>query len=207
MKNTLSTVMRLTILVLFFSISFVNAQNIDIKLLRNINVGRNTRLDPTLKLVTNSAIPLSLGTPIILYTAALIKKDTTMKQQAIIICEAFLVNGFITFALKRTISRDRPFETYPDIDQVSSSTGESFPSGHTSLAFATATSLSLAYPKWYVIAPAYIWASTIGYSRMHLGVHYPGDVVAGAIIGSGSAYITYKVNKWINKKMFSANRK
>ena len=74
------------------------------------------------------------------------------------------------------------------------------PSGHTSTAFATATSLSLAYPKWYVVAPSFIWAGTIGYSRMHLGVHYPSDVVVGALVGSGSAFLCYKANQWINKK-------
>jgi membrane-associated phospholipid phosphatase len=60
-----------------------------------------------------------------------------------------------------------------------------------------ATSLSLQYPKWYVIAPAYLYAGTVAYSRMDLGVHYPSDVLSGAIIGSGSAYITYKINRKI----------
>ena len=76
----------------------------------------------------------------------------------------------------------------------------SFPSGHTSLAFTTATALSLKYPKWYIIAPSYLWASSVGYSRMNLGVHYPSDVVAGALLGAGSAYVTYIVNDWFWKK-------
>ncbi len=58
----------------------------------------------------------------------------------------------------------------------------------------------MAYPKWYIIAPSFAWASAVGYSRMALGVHYPSDVLAGAIIGSGSAYLCYKLNKWVNKK-------
>lgn len=207
MKKTIFTFAKIKILVLLFSMSFVNAQNVDINLLRDINIGRNKNLDPTFKFITNSAAPVSIGAPIFLYTLGLIKKDSTIKKQAIFIGEAFLVNGFITLALKKAVKRDRPFETYPDIDQAASSVGESFPSGHTSLAFATATSISLAYPKWYVIAPSFIWASTVGYSRMHLGVHYPSDVVAGAIIGSGSAYLTYKVNKWINKKKWRTDRK
>jgi membrane-associated phospholipid phosphatase len=74
------------------------------------------------------------------------------------------------------------------------------PSGHTSTAFATATSLSMAYPKWYVIIPSYAWASSVGYSRMHLGVHYPSDVFIGAIVGSGSAFLTHKANQWLEKK-------
>ena len=185
---------------MLFCGTFVNAQHSDINILRDINIDRNTNLDPTFKLVTNSAVPIGVATPIIIFSVGLIKKDSTIKKQAIFIGKAFLVNAFITTALKRTINRDRPFETYPDIDQAASSLGKSFPSGHTSLAFATATSLSLAYPKWYVIAPTFLWAGTVGYSRMHLGVHYPSDVLAGAIIGSGSAYLSYKVNKWINKK-------
>jgi hypothetical protein len=104
------------------------------------------------------------------------------------------------YALKYSIKRDRPFITYKDIQKETSGGGYSLPSGHTADAFATATSLSIAFPKWYVIAPSFIWASAVGYSRMDLGVHYPTDVLAGAITGSGSAYLTYKLNKWINKK-------
>lgn len=200
MKNRNTVFTKVNLIVLLFCMTFVNAQNIDINILRDINVDRNMNLDPTFKLVTNSAVPISVATPIILYSVALIKKDGTIKKHAIFIGETFLVNAFITTALKHTIKRGRPFETYPDIDQAASSLGKSFPSGHTSLAFATATSLSLSYPKWYVIAPSFVWAGAVGYSRMHLGVHYPSDVLAGAIIGSGSAYLSYKVNKWINKK-------
>ena len=76
----------------------------------------------------------------------------------------------------------------------------SFPSGHTSFAFATATSLSIKYPRWYVIAPSYLWAGAVGYSRMNLGVHYPSDVLAGAMLGAGSAWLTCKVNDWYWKK-------
>jgi membrane-associated phospholipid phosphatase len=51
-------------------------------------------------------------------------------------------------------------------------------------AFALATSLSLSYPKCYIIVPSFAWASSVGYSRMDLGVHYPSDVLAGAIVGA-----------------------
>lgn len=200
MKNKNIVIAKISLIVWLFCLTFVNAQNNDINILRDINVDRNKNLDPAFKLITNSAVPISVVTPIIIYSVSLLKKDNAVKKQAIFIGEAFLVNAFITTALKHTIKRDRPFKTYLDIDQAYSTVGYSFPSGHTSSAFATATSVSLAYQKWYVIAPSFVWASAVGYSRMHLGVHYPSDVMAGAIIGSGSAYLSYKMNKWINKK-------
>ncbi|RDI50286.1 phosphatase PAP2 family protein [Flavobacterium glaciei] len=207
MKNRNTVFAKVNLIVLLFCMTFVNAQNIDINILRDINIDRNKNLDPTFKFVTNTAVPISISTPIIIYSVGLIKKDSSIKKQAVFLGETFLVNAFVTIALKHTIKRNRPFETYPDIDQAASSLGRSFPSGHTSLAFTTATSLSLAYPKWFVIAPSFVWASTVGYSRMHLGVHYPSDVLAGAVIGSGSAYLSYKVNKWINKKTYKKDNK
>lgn len=186
-------------LLISFSIS-TYAQNFDIQTLREINVERNRSLDPTFKAITNSASPISIAAPLIIYSIGMINKDADLKKKGIFIGETFLVNAFITTALKYSIKRDRPSVTYTDIEKMSSGGSGSFPSGHTSESFATATSLSLAFPKWYVIAPSFLWASAVGYSRMDLGVHYPTDVAAGAIVGAGSAYLSYKLNKWINKK-------
>lgn len=185
-------------LLLFSSTLF--AQNFDINTLRSINLHRNENLDPTFKHISNSYAVVSIGTPLTMYAVGLINKDLDLRKDAIFIGESVAASVFITIALKETIKRDRPFTSYPEIEKLSSAGGYSMPSGHTSIAFATATSLSMAYPKWYVIAPSFVWASAVGYSRMHLGVHYPTDVVAGALIGSGSAYLTFKINKWINKK-------
>ncbi len=76
----------------------------------------------------------------------------------------------------------------------------SFPSGHTSLAFSMATSLSIKYRKWYIVVPAFLYAGFNGYSRLYLGVHYPTDVLAGAITGSSSAWLTFKLNQWLHRK-------
>ena len=76
----------------------------------------------------------------------------------------------------------------------------SFPSGHVSAAFCTATSLSLRFHKWYVIAPSFLWATSVGWARMYQGVHYPSDVLAGAIVGAGSAWLGYKIQHRMEKK-------
>jgi undecaprenyl-diphosphatase len=55
--------------------------------------------------------------------------------------------------------------------------------------------ISLNYPKWYVIVPSFAWAGLAGYSRMAIGMHYPSDVLMGAVVGAGSAYLIYKLKK------------
>jgi membrane-associated phospholipid phosphatase len=173
----------------------ISAQNLDIDLLRKINLERNTALDPTFKFVTNSVAPIGLGAPLVVTSIGLIQKDNTLKNKGYYIGATLLSSTIITTTLKFTIDRDRPFVTYPEIQKLTGAGSPSFPSGHTSEAFATATSLSLAFPKWYVIASSMLWASAAGYSRMHLGVHYPSDVLVGALIGSGSAWLCHELNK------------
>ena len=171
------------------------SQNLDIALLRKINLERNPSLDPTFKFVTNSVSPIGLSAPLIVTSIGLIQKDNALQNKGYYIGATLLTSTIITTTMKFTIQRDRPFVTYPDIQKLTGAGSPSFPSGHTSEAFATATSLSIAFPKWYVIAPSLLWASAAGYSRMHLGVHYPSDVLVGALIGSGSAWLCHELNK------------
>lgn len=189
-----SQILFITIILLFTS-PVLHAQNPDINLLREINVERNPSLDPEFRGVTHSLTPFVIGTPVLLYGLGMIKKDSLTKQNAIYIGASLFTSSVLTLALKYSVKRPRPYLTYPSIVKEAKGGSPSFPSGHTSGAFALATSLSLDYPKWYIITPAFLWAGTVAYSRMDLGVHYPSDVLVGAIIGSGSAWLCYKINK------------
>lgn len=99
--------------------------------------------------------------------------------------------------IKTIVNRPRPYQSHPEINTYTYSDGKSFPSGHTTLAFATATTLALEYKKWYITIPAFVWAGSVGYSRMRLGRHYPTDVASGAVVGIGSAYLSH----WLTKKI------
>lgn len=194
-------------LLLLFPLLCVYSQNVDIEILRDINLNRNKQLDGMFRGVTHSVGPVAVGIPIILYGVSVINCDSVSKQKAIFIGASVISATVLTTILKRTINRPRPFITYPDLEKVTSGGSASFPSGHTSDAFAFATSISMAYPKWYIIAPSYAWASAVGYSRLDLGVHYPSDVLFGAILGTGSAFLTYKVQQLLYKKKQSMKHK
>lgn len=189
----------LLLLLLFPAITGFS-QNIDINVLRDINLNRNRQLDGVFKGITNSAAPVAIGTPIILYGISLLEKDSVNRQKAIFIGVSVISATAIATILKYAVNRPRPFITYPYLEKLSDGGSPSFPSGHTSDAFALATSVIMAYPKWYVIVPSFAWAGAVGYSRMDLGVHYPSDVLAGAILGAGSAFLCYKVQLLLNKK-------
>lgn len=186
----------------FISLIFQNtfSQNINIEILRKINLERNPSLDVGFRKLTNSITYTDIGTPVILFTVAAIKHDSVAKRKAVYIGSSLLLSAAISGIIKKAVKEPRPFVTYPEIQKLTKAGSESFPSGHTTDAFSLATSLTLVYPKWYVAVPAYTYASAIGYSRMHLGVHYPGDVLAGAIIGSGTTFLTHKINYWLAKK-------
>jgi membrane-associated phospholipid phosphatase len=186
---------------LFFSSYVSFSQNIDIDLLKKINGSYNSNGGKVFSVVTHSVNPVCLGVPGGMLITGLILKDKPTIINSIEVGSASFFTGLFTAGLKWGIDRDRPFVTYPnDVTKYTSAGSPSFPSGHTSMAFSTATSVSLLYPKWYVIVPAYTYACAVGYSRMYLGVHYPSDVLAGAILGSGTAIGTHYLFRYLKKR-------
>jgi undecaprenyl-diphosphatase len=112
--------------------------------------------------------------------------------------------GGISIIIKKIINRPRPFVTYPnDVTQRTKTGPYSFPSGHSTAAFATATALSLSTKKWEIAVPSFAYAAMVAYSRMRLGVHYPSDVLAGSAIGIGSGFIVWQADKWFRKRQAS----
>ncbi|MBC5830693.1 phosphatase PAP2 family protein [Vibrio metschnikovii] len=101
---------------------------------------------------------------------------------------AFAIELPIYWVVKNAVQRRRPQDYSPCFTaSITPSDRYSLPSGHTAAAFLMATLIGQFYPSLY--PAALIWAGLIGSSRIVLGVHFFTDVVAGALLGYGSAVI------------------
>lgn len=188
-----------TAAIIFLSIAG-KAQNFDIDLLKSINQNETAFKNDFSKTISSSVTVVNIAAPLTLLTVGLARHDKKLQADAAYMAGGYILSTIITQGSKRIIQRERPFVKYPFIVKRGEGGGYSFPSGHTSAAFYSAASLSLLYPKWYVIAPSFMWAASVGYARMYEGVHYPTDVLAGALVGAGSAWVTYKFQQWMDKK-------
>lgn len=93
------------------------------------------------------------------------------------------------FGLKLLIERPRPCDVDPSVVLLIPHPGEfSFPSGHSMSSFAAAASILFFHKKWGIAAM--ILAGLIAFSRLYLYVHYPTDVLAGALIGVALAFLS-----------------
>ncbi len=147
-----------------------------------------------LQLVSDSITIISLGIPFLIAIRGEFKIEKIKTRLSFLYVGLSAgVAGIFSYVIKKLVSEPRPYEVDARIAQWSVGGGFSFPSGHTTEAFATATAMVLLYRSWKVALPAYSWALLIGYSRMHLGVHYPFDVLAGMIIGISCAYFLSQV--------------
>lgn len=181
-----------------------NAQNTDINLLQSINARETAFKNGFTDVAAGSVYLVNAAAPLTILTAGIIRKDKKMQLDAAWMAGGYLLSTVITQGTKRIVQRARPYETWPFIIQRTESSPYSFPSGHTSSAFYSATSLSLLCRKWYVVAPAYLWAASVGYARMYQGVHYPSDVLAGAVIGAGSAWAAHYIRQRLEQKKKAA---
>ena len=149
-------------------------------------------------------------TPVLLIIACI--KVPRKKLISFIVCATLFMVGsaLINSHIKQSYNRARPltfFEKkttrYSNQPRAVHAVGErlccnSFPSGHSNTAFASATLVALRFGGMYWLT--YIIAFIVGYSRIYMGVHFPSDVAAGALLGIGVMYMGFMVFNWYDRR-------
>jgi undecaprenyl-diphosphatase len=96
-----------------------------------------------------------------------------------------LTSAAANLAAKNLVPRPRPQSAVPEKRRLEQPESSSFPSGHTASAAAFSSVIGDEYPGLYI--PITALAAAVGFSRVYTGVHYPGDVLAGWILGRAVA--------------------
>lgn len=116
------------------------------------------------------------------------------RKVALIGLAALLLANVAVYLLKNIVAEPRPFLVLPNVIQlVSESENYGFPSGHSASSFAVMMVIGLKYrlqikgKTYRLLYPLLAFASLIAFSRVYIGVHYPLDVLFGAIVGILSA--------------------
>jgi undecaprenyl-diphosphatase len=78
-----------------------------------------------------------------------------------------------------------------------------FVSSHAANSFALAIFITLFFKVRWVSIAMFIWAAIVSYSRIYLGVHYPLDIMGGALVGIASGVLIYYVEQWVHSKYLS----
>jgi len=140
--------------------------------------------------VLNYSVPwlTYLGSHFAVIALILLTWIVTKKKKALrYLLFLYAIQCGIIYSLKFLIQRQRPLFFLATTSKLSTGSGEvsdpSFPSAHSVFAFMMATLLAKRFPRYRIIF--FIVAAFIGWTRIYLGLHYPTDVIVGALLGYG----------------------
>lgn len=126
-----------------------------------------------------------------MYTIGLLARESELRKTGRMLIQSLVYSGTVTMALRYATGRHRPFSSSGNQYEFSwfNSAGDtqSFPSGHTVVAFATSTILAEQIDTWWARAVLYSFAALTGYARLHYDKHWFSDVFFGAALGFGSS--------------------
>lgn len=152
-------------------------------------------LDPIVSIYTQLG---NAGILWIVLSLGMLIPKSTRKAGAAALCAMVLGLLATNVTIKPLVQRARPWTILPIQPLVLERDPNSFPSGHTCAAFAAGLVWARALPWKAARAAAVAMAVLMGLSRLYVGVHFPADVLAGAVIGSLCAWAAWKLveNRW-----------
>ena len=167
---------------------------LDPRLLPEFDRGATRNWSPTAASLSDRFLSASMLAPVLMDVTS-VGRDEPLALSTMHL-ESLLLNGGITYLLKNKVRRARPFvynnnQAIPESLKLSRTARRSFPSGHTSTAFASLVFMATVYGKMYPEDQSRYWvwagclatAGTTGYLRYRAGYHFPSDILAGAALG------------------------
>lgn len=171
--------------------------SIDVRIFRDFNNIQSSFVNSFVNITNESIVPVLIGVPIGLYAGSRMSDNKYGENSAVLLALSELTSGAVSQVMKWIFKRPRPFRTLNNVylsDTNNVKGTYSFPSGHSTNSFTIATSLTLRYTDEPVlIAGCYTYAVLVALGRVYWGVHYPSDILAGALIGAGSAALIYSL--------------
>ena len=163
---------------------------------------RNDLLNVVMKFIT------SLGDAGLVWILSAVIMLCFKKTRKVGVMVAMALIGSIIFnnlILKNLFQRTRPYEVVEGLTRLIGKQSDfSFPSGHTGSSIAASLVMLKQLPKKFGI-PALILGILISFSRLYIGVHYPTDVIVGAIMGAISAMLSIKLYNYIVSRKKEVN--
>ena len=172
---------------------------------------RSDFLDPIVKFITHSGDHGYLWIALLIILLCIPRTRRAAMIGAATLLLTFIVTNL---CLKPLIGRTRPYEVIEGLTRIiEKQSDRSFPSGHTANSMAVGVSLWLVSKKYEIIGDkklyfpkaagwaVLVWSVLVGLSRLYVGVHFPTDVLGGAIVAILNTVIVFTVyKKWFEKK-------
>jgi membrane-associated phospholipid phosphatase len=176
---------------------FSVSQGLDESLFHALNLaGIHPSADVAMRLIT------ALGVEYILILFVIPLWLLGKREAAFDFAVALTITVLATLALKYAVDRPRPCEVLSDFRYVLEvqcvGRDPAFPSGHASRTGAFAGFVFLRF-RWRAGVPALAFATLVGYSRIYLGLHWPSDVLGGALLGIGVALLIEMLNRRVGR--------
>lgn len=150
-------------------------------------------LDPLVKLYTTLG---NAGIVWIVVSLAMLCWKPTRRAGVTALCAMLLGMLCTNVVLKHLVSRPRPYTVVEGlIPLLTSGDPNSFPSGHTCAAFASASAWCRTLPRRWMKIVAVVMAALMGFSRLYVGVHFPTDVLAGMAVGIFCGWLAWLIWK------------
>ena len=159
-------------------------QRIDRAVYEAVAATRTPRVDGAMRRLSLAAnhSKLSMASSLVLATVGGPRGRRAALAGMTSVAATSAVANLVVKPLGRRRRPDRGAQAVVPARQVPMPGSRSFPSGHTAAAVAFASGVGQVLPMASI--PLHILATLVGYSRVHTGVHYPGDVLAGAVLGA-----------------------